>query len=110
MKRNWKITLTLGAFVVATLFYFLSVRAARAAAGSLVARAQLRRVVDPSPRSAFGTVEMRIDAAGKETFRINVRGLGEANFAPIAREESINTTNIVPGLYLAPLSRASVRK
>ena len=59
----------------------LALFAIRVFAQELVARSQLRRTVDPSPRSAFGTVLVSIDANGKETFQVNVRDLGQDNFS-----------------------------
>jgi hypothetical protein len=51
---------------------------------------------------------MSIDATGKQTFRVQITGLGEDNFAPQVREESIPTTNIVHVVPLAPLNRGNV--
>lgn len=69
-----------------------------------VSRAQLRRTVDSSSRSAYGTVEMTIDDRGRETIRFDVHGLGELDFRPVARAESTPSTNAVPTAYLPPLN------
>jgi hypothetical protein len=82
---------------------------ARADGGTVIARAQLRRTTDPSPRAAFGTVLMTIDTTGLETFQVNVAKLGEDNFGLFVREEPTPTTNIVPTLALPPLDRTSVK-
>ena len=80
------------------------------AAETLIARSQLRRTVDPSPRTAFGTVVMKIDSNGKETFQVNVRQLGEANFGLFVRDEPSFTTNFTFGAVLPPLDRTNARK
>jgi hypothetical protein len=85
----------------------LALFARQSVAQNLVARAQLRRTVDPSPRAAYGSVLMSIDANGKETFQVNVSDLGEENYGPFIRGESIITTDIVFTLHLAPLDQTS---
>ncbi|MGD0058745.1 MAG: hypothetical protein ABSD58_04935 [Verrucomicrobiia bacterium] len=77
-------------------------------AQELIARSQLRRTTDPSPRAAHGSVLMTIDANGKQTFQVDVVDLGEANYGPFIREEPIISTNILFTLPLAPLNRTSV--
>jgi hypothetical protein len=78
-------------------------------AQSLIARSQLRRTADPSTRAARGSVVMTIDGNGKQTFQVNVTGLGEDNFSLFLRDEPIYTTNLVFGLDLPPLDRTSVK-
>src|SRR5258706_9642682 len=107
MLKTWSLILTGSVVALAVSLFIFSTRSARAAGGTLIARSQLRRVVDPSPRSAVGSVVAMIDSNGKETFQVSVTKLGEANFGPILRLEPSYTTNIVPGLYLAPLSRTN---
>src|ERR1043166_5812595 len=80
------------------------------AADTLIARSQLRRTVDPSPRSSVGTVLMKIDGNGKETFQVNIRKLGEDNFSLFFYERPSYTTNLTPGLDLPPLDRTSFKK
>jgi hypothetical protein len=107
--KNWSIILT-GSLVAVALSLCLFTHSARASGGgTLIARSQLRRVVDPSPRTAFGSVLAQIDTNGKETFQVNVSRLGTENFGPIIRGEPSYTTNIVSGLYIAPLNRINVK-
>ena len=109
--KNWSIIFTGSAVAVGlSLCVVLSHTARASGGGTLIARSQLRRVIDPSPRSAIGSVVATVDANGKETFQVNVTKLGEANFGPIMRLEPSYTTNIEPGLYLAPLDRTNVKK
>lgn len=86
----------------------LALTAHQSFAQELVARTQLRRTADPSPRAAHGSVLMLIDANGNQTFQVDVVGLGQANFAPIVRAEPSFTTNITTVLPLAPLNRTSL--
>ena len=109
-KKNWSIIFT-GSLVAVTLsLCVVLTHSARAAGGTLIARSQLRRVVDPSPRSAFGSVLAQIDAAGNETFQVNVGALGSTNWGPFIRLEPIVTTNIADTLALAPLGRTNFKK
>jgi hypothetical protein len=78
-------------------------------AQNIVARSQLRRTVDPSPRVAFGTVLMKIDANGKETFQVNVKGVGQDNLGQFLFLEPSYTTNVAPALDLAPLNRINFK-
>src|SRR5207249_3514502 len=66
--------------------------------------------VDPSPRSSVGTVLMKIDGNGKETFQVNIRKLGEDNFSLFFYERPSYTTNLTLGLDLPPLDRTSFKK
>ncbi len=75
-----------------------------------VARSQLRRSVDPSPRSALGSVLIMVDKHGKETFQINITKLGQQNYGPVFRDEPSYTTNVTTVLELAPLARTSVSR
>jgi hypothetical protein len=93
------------------LFVFTGVLlAGQSDAQNLIARSQLRRTVDPSPRAAFGSALMTIDTSGKQTFQVKVFDLGEDNFGPDIEEEFIISTNVVPFVPLAPLDRTNVKK
>ena len=108
--KTWSIILTGSLVAVGVSLIILTARSARAAGGTLIARSQLRRVADPSPRSAVGSVVAMIDSNGKETFQVDVTRLGEANFGPSIDLEPSITTNVIPVLPLAPLDRTGIKK
>src|SRR5882724_5660674 len=108
--KTWSIILTGSLVAVGVSLFIFSTRSARAAGGTLIARSQLRRTTDPSPRGPVGSVVAMIDANGKETFQVDVTKLGEANFGPFLRIEPSFTTNAVASLALAPLNRTNVKK
>ncbi len=109
--KNWSVIFTGGAVAVGiSLCVVLSHSARASGGGTLIARSQLRRVVDPSPRSAFGSVLTMIDANGKETFQVSVSELGSTNWGPFIVLEPSITTNTVPTLPLAPLARIGIKK
>jgi hypothetical protein len=110
--KNWSVIFTGSLVAVGLSLCIVFTHSARAAAGggTLIARSQLRRVIDPSPRSAFGSVSAMVDANGKETFQVNVSDLGSTNWGPFIRLESSITTNLADTLPLAPLSRTNFKK
>lgn len=108
--NNWSVIFTGSLVAVGLSLCVLFTYSARAAGGgTLIARSQLRRIVDPSSRSAFGSVLATVDGNGKETFQVTVTKLGIANFAPFMRLTSTPITNAVPTLGLAPLSRTNLK-
>jgi hypothetical protein len=84
-------------------------------AQNLVARSQFRRTVDPSERSATGTLVMR-ENGSLETVQIEIRGLAEDSFASYFSpnpnfpldEISIDTNFFV--YSVAPLDRTNLKK
>jgi len=110
MLKTWSIILTGSVVALGVSLFIFSTRSARAAGGTLIARSQLRRVVDLSPRSAVGSVVASIDSNGKETFQVDVKKLGEANFTLFVYDEPSPTTNLVFGADLPPLARTNVKK
>ena len=110
-RKNWSIIFTGSLVAVGMSLCVVLTHSARAAGGgTLIAHSQLRRTVDPSPRSAVGSVLAMIDGNGKETFQVSITKLGAANFGPFLRVEPNFTTNPVPTLPLAPLNRTSIKK
>ena len=107
MKINGKFVALIGAFTA------ISVICAYAQGNAPIARSQLRRTVDPSDRSAFGTVLMRNDGV-KQTLEMKVFQLGEDSFSmwlgfePAPPFMEVDFTNRF--VYsVAPLDRVSVR-
>ncbi|HXI82859.1 MAG TPA: hypothetical protein VNL17_02070 [Verrucomicrobiae bacterium] len=108
--KTWSIILTGSLVAVGVSLFIFSTRSARAAGGTLIARSQLRRTADLSPRSAVGSVVTMIDSNGKETFLVNVTKLGQDNFTLFIRDEPSFTTNGVGGADLPPLARTGIKK
>jgi hypothetical protein len=76
----------------------------------LISRSQFRRTVDPSPRAAYGALELKIDAKGNETLKASIKRFGQNNLSLFFREEPHFTTNYVTGVILPPLDRSDPKK
>jgi len=74
----------------------------------LVARSQLRRTVDSSVQTVYGTVFIEKTASGKQEVFVQVSGLGEENFyVALGTNSPFYTTNSLENL-IAPLNRAKL--
>jgi len=78
-------------------------------AQTLISRSQLRRTVDPSERSASGTIILTVTAEGRQIMQTHVTGLAVDSFALFYSPYSTPTTDCC--IYaLAPLDRANSKK
>jgi len=82
-----------------------------ASAQTLIERTQLRRTADPSERNgATGTITRRVYANGKEIFEVQIKGLGEDQYAIYGTDTCANfdTNCYVDAVTL--VNRTSVKK
>jgi hypothetical protein len=71
-------------------------------------RSQMRRTIDPSERSATGSVKMQ-KRGDLQIFQVEIKGLGEESFAAFLGERPSFETNCCVR-SLAPLDRKNARK